>query len=51
MSRNLELSIIDREKCIHMLDDIEHQEYVTDDKLCGGYLNKSKFVIARTFPV
>ncbi|XP_063930382.1 uncharacterized protein LOC135142584 isoform X2 [Zophobas morio] len=44
MSRSLELSIIDREKCIHMLDDVEHQGYVTDDKICGGYLNKSKSV-------
>ena len=51
MLRSLELPVIPREKCMHMLQDVDYREYLTQDKFCGGYLNKSKFVFFRTFPV
>ena len=45
MLRSLELPVIPREKCVNMLQDVDYREYLTQDKLCGGYLNKSKFAI------
>ncbi|XP_063930384.1 uncharacterized protein LOC135142585 isoform X2 [Zophobas morio] len=44
MLRSLELPVIPREKCMHMLQDVDYREYLTQDKFCGGYLNKSKSV-------